>query len=217
MNTRFIRKLRYLFMPRGRAIVSPKKVFKAAAMLTVPALTALGVLLLYDVVTPKQAGLLLLGMYIVHIPLIWPYIANLSALIQYVELLSGDKRAAPPDLSFLNNMEELTSAVTMLQQSWEKRRNLLEAMVTESKILIDTLPDVLIMLDDQRRVVRMNTPAKLLFGNQQIPLLNEPEILATIAEVEQAKRGKTIDRYYFIITRPLLFEPRFAIYPVIIK
>ena len=170
MNTRFIRKLRYLFMPRGRAIVSPKKVFKAAAMLTVPALTALGVLLLYDVVTPKQAGLLLLGMYIVHIPLIWPYIANLSALIQYVELLSGDKRAAPPDLSFLNNMEELTSAVTMLQQSWEKRRNLLEAMVTESKILIDTLPDVLIMLDDQRRVVRMNTPAKLLFGNQQINL-----------------------------------------------
>jgi two-component system phosphate regulon sensor histidine kinase PhoR len=193
MNNRFIRRLRYLFLPRGRVLVSPRKVFKAAAMLTIPVLTALAVLVLYDVFTLQQACLLVGVIYLVHIPLIWPYMANLSALIHYVELLGSDKRAAPPDLSFLNNMEELTSAVTGLQLSWEKRRNLLEAMVTESKILIDTLPDALIMLDDQHRVVRTNTPAKLLFTNQQIPLLNEPEVLAAIAEVEQTKHGKTIE------------------------
>ena len=191
--SRLTRKLHYLFMPRGRVIVSPVKVLKAAAILTVPAFVALFVLGMYNVVSFKQAWMLVVGMYIVHIPLIWPYIANLSALTQYVEILSGDKRAAPPDLSFLNNMEELSSAVTMLQQSWEKRRNLLEAMVTESKILIDTLPDVLLLLDDQHRVIRTNTPAKLLFGSQQITLLNEPEIRATIAEVEQTKHGKTIE------------------------
>lgn len=213
MNNRFIRKLRYLFMPRGRVIVSPKKVLKAAAILTVPALTALGVLLLYDVISVKQAGLLVVGMYIVHIPLIWPYIANLSALTNYVELLGGDKRVAPPDLSFLNNMEELSSAVTMLQHSWEKRRNLLEAMVTESKILIDTLPDVLILLDDQHRVIRVNTQAKLLFGNQQISLLSEPEILATIAEVEQTKRGKTLEYHLLEQERDYLLRvERFPTY-----
>ena len=190
---RFVRKLRYLFMPRGQVVVSPKKVFKAAAILTVPALTALCVLVLYSIIDFRQAALLVVGMYIVHIPLIWPYIANLSALTNYVELLGNDKRAAAPDLTFLNNMEELSSAVTVLQHSWEKRTNLLEAMVTESKILIDTLPDVLILLDDKHRVVRTNTAAKLLFGSQQMALLTEPEIIATISEVEQNKRGKTIE------------------------
>ena len=188
--SRFIRKLRYLFLPRGQVVVSPKKVFKAAAILTVPALLALLVLLLYNIVDLKQAVLLVIGMYIIHIPVIWPYIANLSALTHYVELLGNDKRAAPPDLTFLNNMEELSSAVTALQLSWEKRRNLLEAMLAEGKILIDTLPDALVLLDEQRRVMRMNTTAKLLFGDGPVTPLMDPEIMAAISEVEQTKRGK---------------------------
>lgn len=191
--TRTKRRLRYLFMPRGQIITSPKKVLKAAALLTVPALTALCVLVMYAVLDIKQALLLLAGMYIIHVPIIWPYIANLSALTHYVELLGSDKKAAPPDLTFLNNLEELSSAVLGLQQSWEKRTNLLEAMVSESKILIDTLPDALLLLDDKRRLMRTNTVAKMLFADSPSELINEPAIIAAMDEVETTRRGKTIE------------------------
>lgn len=180
-------------MPRGQVVVSPIKVLRAAAVLTVPALTALCVLVLYSVIDLRQAALLVLLMYIVHIPIIWPYIANLSALTHYVDLLGSDKKSAPPDLTFLNNLEELSGAVLGLQKSWEKRTNLLEAMVSESKILIDTLPDALLLLDEQRRLVRTNTTAKLLFGRAPITLLESPEIKAAIEEVETSRRGKTIE------------------------
>lgn len=191
--TRTKRRLRYLFMPRGEVIASPKKVLKAAALLTVPALTALCVLVMYEVLNLREAALLAAGMYLVHIPVIWPYIANLSALTHYVQLLGADKKVAPPDLTFLNNLEELSGAVLGLQQSWEKRTNLLEAMVSESKILIDTLPDALLLLDEHNRLVRMNTTAKMLFGNAPTPLLNDPAIKAAIEEVGATRRGKTIE------------------------
>jgi two-component system phosphate regulon sensor histidine kinase PhoR len=80
-----------------------------------------------------------------------------------------------------------------LQKSWEKRTNLLEAMVSESKILIDTLPDGLLLLDEKDRLIRMNTTAKMLFGNTPNTLLNDPAVIAAIDEVETTRRGKTIE------------------------
>ena len=198
ISSRFIRRLRYLFMPRGPVYVSPRKVAKAALLLTIPAGTILAVLMLYGIINLTQAAMLVAGMYIVHIPLIWPYISNLSALTHYVQQLANDRKALAPDLSFISNVEELSTAVVALQNSWEKRRNLLEAMVSESKILIDSLPDVLILLDDKKQIVRTNSTAKMLFGGDRVnerlnEIIRDPEVVAALAVVELTKRGHTIE------------------------
>ena len=104
--------------------------------------------------------------FVMSIIFVRPYIANLSALTNYVNELSLDKRAEAPDLSFLNNVEELSGAVERLHKSWEKRKNQLEAIVAEGKILIDSLPDILIMLDKNLKIIQTNSKAKEIFGGK---------------------------------------------------
>lgn len=191
--SRLTRRLRYLFQPRGPVYVSPRKIIKAAALLTVPAFTGLLILWMYGYVTLSFALTLVVAMYFIHIPLIWPYLTNLSALTHYVQHLAANRKSTPPDLTFLNNMEELTTAVQALQQSWEKRQNLLEAMVSESKILIDTLPDALLLLDQERRLLRINAAARLLFSDGGASLLEEPQIKAALQEVALQHRGRDLE------------------------
>lgn len=105
---------------------------------------------------------------IVGVPtfLIYPYISNISALTDYVKKLSQDKKPEEPDLSFLNNLEELSEAVEELHKSWENRRNQLEAAVAENKIVIEVLPDALFILDKDQRIVRTNGMARHSFGHR---------------------------------------------------
>lgn len=198
MINRWLRRLRYLFLPRGPIMVSPRVVIRAAAFLTLPPLMVLSILALYSLLTMEQLAWTTAGVFFVYIPLIWPYIANLSTLTHYVEQLAADKKPPAPDLSFISNVEELSTAVTALQSSWEKRRQLLESMVAESKILIDSLPDVLILLDGEGKFLRTNTTAKILFGGDKYreeveTIIRKEKVQAAIAEVNRTGRGKTID------------------------
>lgn len=93
-----------------------------------------------------------------------PFLANISALTHYVNNLALDKRIKAPDLSFLSNVGELSGALTRLQRSWENKRQEMETVITEREILVDTLPDILIMTNDDRIIVRTNRAARNIFG-----------------------------------------------------
>jgi signal transduction histidine kinase len=62
-----------------------------------------------------------------------PYIADLEELTNYVKALSEDKTTEKPALSFLNNVDELTSAIENLNESWKKRSDRLEKLADEDK------------------------------------------------------------------------------------
>ena len=70
-----------------------------------------------------------------------------------------------PALSFLSNVEQLSSAVHDLHTSWESKRLHLEAALIESKIIFDTLPDIIIMINNEFRIVRANSAAHITFGH----------------------------------------------------
>jgi two-component system, OmpR family, phosphate regulon sensor histidine kinase PhoR len=93
-----------------------------------------------------------------------PFLSNISALTQYVYDLAMDKRMRSPDLSFLSNVGELSGALSRLQRSWENKRQEMETVITEREILVDTLPDILIMTNDDKMVVRTNRAARNIFG-----------------------------------------------------
>lgn len=123
---------------------------------------------------------------------IHPYISNIIALTDYVRKLAEDKNADEPDLSFLNNLEELSGAVAQLNKSWENRKNQLEAAVTENKIVIEVLPDALFILDKDQRIIRTNGMARHIFGHrithQRIEeVLPIPELLNAIQNVKQVR------------------------------
>jgi two-component system phosphate regulon sensor histidine kinase PhoR len=93
-----------------------------------------------------------------------PFLSNISALTHYVNDLALDRRVRSPDLSFLSNVGELSGALNRLQQSWENKRQEMETVITEREILVDTLPDILIMTNDNKMIVRTNRAARNIFG-----------------------------------------------------
>jgi two-component system phosphate regulon sensor histidine kinase PhoR len=109
-----------------------------------------------------------------------------------VKALAQDKKTDEPDLSFLNNLEELSDAVEELHTSWEARRNQLEAAVAENKIVIEVLPDALFILDKEQRIVRTNGMARLMFGHRIIhkkleEVLPVTDLINAVENVTQVK------------------------------
>lgn len=95
---------------------------------------------------------------------VMPFLSNVTAITRYTNDLAQDKRVQAPDLSFLSNIGELSSALSKLQNSWEQKRQEMETVITEREILVDTLPDILIMTNDDKIIVRTNRAARNIFG-----------------------------------------------------
>lgn len=105
-----------------------------------------------------------LGTLMISLIFVVPFLSNISALTDYVTDLSQDKRVRAPDLSFLSNVGKLSGALSRLQSSWENKRQEMESVITEREILVDTLPDILLMTDDNQMIVRTNRAARNIFG-----------------------------------------------------
>ncbi len=95
---------------------------------------------------------------------VYPFLSNLSALTAYVVSLAQDKKVVAPSLGFLSAATELSEALETLQRSYEVKKRQMETIITEREILVDTLPDILIMISDEKRIVRTNRAARAIFG-----------------------------------------------------
>ena len=168
------------------------KLVKAVALINVVPIalifvyTALGGLLL------EHAVLAFLAIVVTTTFFVHPYISNITALTDYVKKLAQDKKPEEPDLSFLNNLEELSGAVEELHKSWENRKNQLEAAVAENKIVIEVLPDALFILDKEQRIVRTNGMARQTFGPRILhrkleEILPVEDLVAMVENVRQVR------------------------------
>ena len=95
---------------------------------------------------------------------VYPFLANLGALTAYVRSLAQDKKRTPPKLTFLSMATELSEALEHVRRSHAVKKRQMESIITEREILVDTLPDILIMINDERRIVRTNRAARAIFG-----------------------------------------------------
>ena len=130
-----------------------------------------------------------------------PYVADLSALTFYVEQLSLDNKTDAPPLGFLSNVEQLSSAVQNLHESWESRKLQLQAAVAESKIVFDTLPDILVMLDADYMVRRANESAfsvlgKKIIGQPLSKVVKNPDLATAVKQVVATNQGSEIEISY---------------------
>jgi two-component system phosphate regulon sensor histidine kinase PhoR len=145
--------------------------------------------------------LALVGMCVVFLGSLlfaYPYQKDLSALTRYVEKLALDRRSEAPPLSFLSNVDELSNAVSMLHDTWTNRKNALESAVAESRILLDTLPDTLIMLDNDLRIIRTNNAAlktlgKRIIGQSLRKAIRHRGLIEEIEQVLLTNEGTDID------------------------
>jgi two-component system phosphate regulon sensor histidine kinase PhoR len=137
---------------------------KTLFVATSPALLVLGALAYASEVGLRYFMYAYLGTLAVSLIIILPFLSNIGALTRYVNDLALDKRVRAPHLSFLSNVGELSGALTRLQRSWENKRQEMETIITEREILVDTLPDILIMTNNDKLIVRTNRAARNIFG-----------------------------------------------------
>lgn len=139
-----------------------------------------------------------LGIMLISAILVVPFLSNISALTHYVNDLALDKRVRSPDLSILSNVGELSGALNRLQRSWENKRQEMETVITEREILVDTLPDILIMTNDDKVIVRTNRAARNIFGQNLAhrhlrEIIPNETLMNAISTVIEDLRGQQIE------------------------
>lgn len=153
--------------------------------------------------------------------MIRPYLANVAALTQYVDDLAQDRRVEEPDLSFLGNIGPLSESVRRLHRSWERKKQQMESMLSEREILVDTIPDLLIMIDSEGNIIRSNSSARQRFG-QNLALRRLSQVIDNnvlqdaVQDVMKDFRGKDVE---FYLPEPLdcYFRAKIERFPVYSK
>lgn len=87
------------------------------------------------------------------------YLSDLNALNNYISLIEQEKPADTPNLSLLADMHELSEILSDLKTSWNEKKIKLEAALAESKIIFDSLPDLILLFDDDLKLLRANSSA----------------------------------------------------------
>lgn len=137
---------------------------KTVTLVSLPSLLVLASLVAFDHID-LQAFLIAYAVILIgSLLLTLPFLNNVAALIGYVQSLALDKRVEAPSLGFLSMVGELSDALGKLQRIWEVKKQQMERIITEREILVDTLPDILIMINDEGSIIRTNRAARAIFG-----------------------------------------------------
>jgi two-component system phosphate regulon sensor histidine kinase PhoR len=113
------------------------------------------------------------------------YLGSLARFARFVSELSDEREPMMPRLSFTPATEELASAAATLALGWRRQRAAFDNLAASAQAIVDGLPDPLIAVDRQRRIVRTNRAALSLLGTAGAErdlstTLRHPQLLAAI-------------------------------------
>jgi two-component system phosphate regulon sensor histidine kinase PhoR len=177
---------------------SLRALLKAVAIVSTPSLIVLSIFTMLDIINISHF-LLGYGMILMALSLVLrTFLANINGLIAYVEQLAQDVKPDAPDLSLLSNIGQLSEALSRLQTTWERKRQQMEHIITEREILLDTLPDILIMINDERVILRTNRAARSIFGQNLAhkklkDIIPSDGLLSAVSSVISDLRGREIE------------------------
>lgn len=182
----------------AKTVVSFNTLLKSALVVTSPALLILGLYVGLSMLTPSEMIYAYGFIFIATGVMIYPFLSNVAALTQYVKEIAQDKRVQAPDLNFISSAMELSEALKKLQASWDVKKKQMETIITEREILVDTLPDILIMINDDKKVVRTNRAARAIFGQNLAgqylkDVIANPYLIDAISSVIQDLKGREIE------------------------
>jgi two-component system, OmpR family, phosphate regulon sensor histidine kinase PhoR len=162
-----------------------RRYLAANAIVMAPAYSALGALYWHRDLAGWPAVCAALGIGLVSIVLVHRYLNSLARFARFVSELSGDQEPVMPRLRFAPATEELAAAAATLASRWRRQRAAIDNLAASAQAIVDGLPDPLIAVDRQRRIVRTNRAAFELFGpiatdRDLSTALRQPALLAAI-------------------------------------
>jgi len=149
----------------------------------------------------------------------YTYIIEIGKLIEYVNSLAEGKSKEAPNVSFLSVTGRLSDALNKLHHSWEKQNVQLEISLLEREILLDILPDILLLIDKNGKIIKTNIIARDEFGDtigeKQIGEIISDEIfLQSVNEIIKGNTNINIENIeFFIENNKKYFRAQFRNYP----
>lgn len=185
-------------MPMKPSYVPFATLLKSVLLISSPALLVMGIYVLMGFMILSHMVYAYGIIFIASGLLIYPFVANMSALASYVQDLSQDKRVQAPDLRFITAVTELSEALKKLQTTWETKKKQMETIITEREILVDTLPDILVMVNDECKIVRTNRAARAIFGQNLAQkhlseVINNGYMLSAVESVVRDLKGREVE------------------------
>ncbi|MFO1163184.1 MAG: ATP-binding protein [Reyranellaceae bacterium] len=132
---------------------------------------------------PTLVAMAVIG--VATIILIRSYLGSLARFARFVGELSDEREPVMPRLSFAPATEELATAAATLSTGWRRQRASIDNLAASAQAIVDGLPDPLIAVDRQRRIVRTNRAALTLLGpvgaeRDLSTAFRQPQLLAAI-------------------------------------
>ncbi len=179
---------------------------KAVAAISLPTAVVLGSLVIVGKLDFTYFVYGYLIAILLYIPMVLQPLASLQALAEYVNGLAQDKRVKAPNLKSLKNLAALQGALLRLQRSWERQKQEMETVITEREILVDTLPDILIMTNNDKVIVRTNRAARNVFGQNLAgraihDVVGSDKLLHAIDDVIEDYHGQKVEFYLESVAR----------------
>jgi two-component system phosphate regulon sensor histidine kinase PhoR len=148
-----------------------KRLFSATIMLSAPALVALALLAGFDRLS--VAGMLFGAAAVLAgtgfgLALHFRHMAGLERYIRWLRGTKLEERELPdpPGQGSGFLAPGLREALGDTAHERQRRRRELTAAIEGSEAVLNALPDPLLLLDDNRRIVRANPPARALYGER---------------------------------------------------
>src|SRR5215470_4278947 len=137
------------------------------------------------------------GIAVVTGILVQRYLGSLARFARFVGELSEEQEPVMPRLAFAPATEELASAAATLSAGWRRQRASIDNLAASAQAIIDGLPDPLIAVDRQRRIVRTNRAAVALLGamgadRDLSTALRHPELLSAIDSLLDTADGNFV-------------------------
>jgi two-component system phosphate regulon sensor histidine kinase PhoR len=186
----------------ARHDIPRRRVFTALAIVAAVPIAVLVVLELSGLLQPWPTVLASLATLVGLYAVLRIYLADVASAGSYVDALVRGEDAPLPALHSPGAAPELAEAMEHLKQSWDKRRAELESLVSAHESVLDSLPDPLMRVDEQRNLVRANIAARKLLGDRIVGR-DLAQVLRNPALLEAADRviaGETAAEVEFTIT-----------------
>ncbi|HLO77707.1 MAG TPA: ATP-binding protein [Magnetospirillum sp.] len=171
------------------------RVVGAAALLSLPTAVMLATMVAFLKLNMMAAILGWVAVTVAVGLLVRPYLASLSAVTSWARALAAGHDTNAPAIEREPPVAEIVGSIAQLRRFWQARQRELAEAARWNETLFDNLPDPLILLAEDRRVVRLNQAALALFGTGTLgrdlaAMLRDPSVLEAADEVLAGAAGR---------------------------
>ncbi len=141
---------------------------------------------------------LILIIYFAVFVSVLPLFKDYNSLSNYFSALSLNRFAKFPNLRSSKSLSDLIESLKIMSQSWEQSKTLLSHQLIESKLIFDTIPDIILVVNSEFIVIKANEQISDIYkknpvGENILDVVKNPLIEGCIRWVFHDKSGKQLE------------------------